>query len=102
MLKLDRLYSHDYGDDHDISNAGDSTVQRETIKASEFKARCLQLMDEVKKTGKEIIITKNGKPVSKLVPVRKRPRSLFGAHQGEIKVKGDIVSPIDTEWEVMK
>lgn len=38
-----------------------------TIKASEFKAKCLQLMDEVNNSGKEIIITKNGKPVSKLV-----------------------------------
>ena len=62
-------------------------MQQETIKASEFKAKCLQLMDEVKQTGKEIIITKNGEPVSKLVPVRERPRSLFGAHKDEIKIK---------------
>ena len=35
-----------------------------TIKASEFKAKCLKLMDEVAESGEEIIITKNGRPVS--------------------------------------
>jgi len=33
----------------------------QTIKASEFKAKCLALMDQVKETGDEIVITKNGK-----------------------------------------
>ena len=73
-----------------------------TVKASEFKAKCLQLMEEIKRTGGEIIITKNGEPVSKLVPVRHKPKTLFGAHRGRIVVKGDIVSPLDTEWEAMR
>ena len=45
-----------------------------TIKASEFKAKCLKLMDEVAESGEEIVITKNGRPVSRLVPFRERPR----------------------------
>ncbi|HUP48694.1 MAG TPA: type II toxin-antitoxin system prevent-host-death family antitoxin [Thermoanaerobaculia bacterium] len=69
------------------------------IKASEFKARCLQLMDEVDRTGEEIVITKNGRPVSKLVPVHERPKTLFGALRGSGKTVGDLVSPIDVEWE---
>ena len=73
-----------------------------TVKASEFKAKCLQLMEEIKRTGGEIIITKNGEPVSKLVPVRHKPKTLFGAHRGRIVVKGDIVSPFDTEWEALR
>ena len=73
-----------------------------TVKASEFKAKCLQLMEEIKRTGGEIIITKNGEPVSKLVPVRHKPKTLFGAHRGRIAVKGDIVSPLDTEWEALR
>jgi prevent-host-death family protein len=77
-------------------------MQPKTIKASEFKAKCLQLMDEVNETGKEIIITKNGKPVSKLIPFRKKPKTLFGAHKNEITIKGDIVSPLDIEWEAMR
>jgi len=77
-------------------------MSHKTVKASEFKAKCLQLMEEVKKTGEEIVITKNGVPVSKLVPVRHKPKTLFGAHRGRIVVKGDIVSPLDTEWEAMR
>ena len=38
-----------------------------TIKASEFKAKCLKLMDEVADRGYEIVITKNGRPSSRLV-----------------------------------
>ena len=69
------------------------------IKASEFKAKCLKLMDEVAESGQEIIITKNGRPVSRLAPYRKRPRTFFGADKGKIKILGDIVSPLDVEWD---
>ena len=48
-----------------------------TIKASEFKATCLKLMDDVADSGEEIIITKNGRPVSRLVPYRSKPQSTF-------------------------
>ncbi len=75
------------------------TKKTRTIKASEFKARCLKLMDEVAKTGEEIVITKNGRPVSKLAPVQERPKTLFGALKGSIIEYGDIISPIDVEWE---
>ena len=77
-------------------------MQSEIIKASEFKAKCLQLMDEVNISGKEFIITKNGKPVSKLVPIKRRPDTLFGAHKDKIVITGDIISPLDLEWEATK
>jgi len=48
-----------------------------TIKASEFKAKCLKLMDEVAENGEEIVITKNGKPVAKLTAFRERPKTFF-------------------------
>ena len=51
------------------------------IKASIFKARCLALMDEVAASGEEIVVTKNGKPVSRLVPIKIRPKELFGFHK---------------------
>ena len=70
-----------------------------TMKASEFKAKCLELMDEVAENGGEIVITKNGKPVAKLTAFHERPKSLFGAGRGRMKILGDIVSPIDVEWE---
>lgn len=70
-----------------------------TIKASEFKARCLRLMDEVAESGGEIVITKNGRPVSRLVPYRTRPQSLFGIDRGRFEIVGDIVEPVNVEWE---
>ena len=70
-----------------------------TMKASEFKARCLQLMDEVADGGGEIVITKRGKPVAKLTSHRERPKTLFGIDRGRLEILGDIISPIDVEWE---
>ncbi len=69
-----------------------------TIKASEFKAKCLALMDEVAESGEEIVITKRGKPVARLVACREKPKTLFGAG-GPIVIHGDITEPIDVQWE---
>ena len=79
------------------TNSGDAGQSR-TMKASEFKAKCLRLMDEVNENGGEIVITKNGKPVAKLTAFRERPKSLFGIDQGRLKILGDIVSPMPAEW----
>jgi prevent-host-death family protein len=73
------------------------------IPAGECNAKCLKLMDEVRDQGKEIVITKRGKPVAKLVPVGKAKRPpLFGCMKGTIEYMGDVISPVDVEWEAMK
>lgn len=69
------------------------------IKASEFKATCLQLMDEVAESGQEIIITKRGNPVAKLTPYQQPRKAPWGADKGRIRILGDIISPVDVEWE---
>jgi prevent-host-death family protein len=69
-----------------------------TIKASEFKATCLKLMDEVAENGGEIVITKNGRPVSRLVPYRETSGLWFGRDRDKIRILGDIVSPMPAEW----
>jgi len=71
----------------------------QTVKASEFKAKCLRFMDEVNLTGEEIVITKNGNPVSILRPYRKAPTTLFGLHKGKIESKDDLVAPLDIAWD---
>lgn len=70
-----------------------------TIKASEFKAKCLQLMNEVAETGETIVITKNGKPVAQLSPIANRAKTLSGCHKGKIAITGDIVGKLDVSWE---
>ncbi len=76
----------------------DSATRPRTIKASDFKAKCLQLMDEVAEGGEEIVITKNGRPVSRLVPYQEKPKALFGIDRDRIDILGDIVSPMPADW----
>ena len=71
------------------------------IKASEFKAKCLKIMDEVADTGEAVLITKNGVPISQLIPARRRPETLFGALKGSASINADIVSPVDTSWDAL-
>jgi prevent-host-death family protein len=75
-----------------------------TIQASEFKAKCLALMDYVARTGETLTITKNGRPVAELRPHRpSRAKSLIGLHKGQIEITGDIVSSLDAElWGTAK
>jgi prevent-host-death family protein len=72
------------------------------IKASEFEAKCLALLDEVERTGDHLIITKDGKPVAEVVPHKPPKRSPFGVWKDKVIIKGDIISPIDVEWEALQ
>ena len=56
-------------------------------------------MDQVAATGREIVITKRGRPVARLVPFRPALGSWFGRDRDIIKIHGDIGAPIDVEWE---
>ena len=84
-----------------MSAAKENPSGPRTIKASEFKAKCLKLMDEVAETGEEIVITKNGQSVARLVPYSAKYKGFFGADEGKIEILGDIISPIEVEWEAM-
>jgi prevent-host-death family protein len=69
-----------------------------TIAAGAFKARCLSLMDEVKKKRQPLLITKHGKPVAKLVPVEGTEADpIFGFYKGKVTITGDIVAPLPPE-----
>lgn len=70
-----------------------------TIKASEFKAKCLALMDEVERTGEPVLVTKNGRPVAELRPHRPAARKGLGMLKDKLRITGDIMSPIDVKWE---
>jgi prevent-host-death family protein len=74
-------------------------VMKKAIGAGEFKAKCLAILDEVQRARREILITKRGKPVAKLVPVHDRAESFIGSMRGTMEIVGDIISPIDEEWD---
>ena len=78
-------------------------AQEITLPAGQFKARCLQLMDEVSAQGTIITITKHGRPVARLVPTVPpplAPAELYGAMAGMATLTGDLVAPVDEAWEV--
>ena len=72
------------------------------ISAAEFKATCLDLMDAVERTGASIVVTKRGKAVARLAPVRAPSVSAFGLLRGRMAIRGDIMAPIDVRWNATK
>lgn len=69
--------------------------------AAEFKAKCLELMDRVRVTGVEYIVTKHGKPVAKLVPYREPARTaFFGSMRGTVLKYERPFDPIDGEYDI--
>ena len=69
--------------------------------AAEFKARCLKLMDRVRETGAEYVVTKHGRPVAKLVPYRESGKqSFFGSLEGSVLQYDRPFDPIDGEYDI--
>ena len=72
------------------------------ISATEFKAKCLALLEDVKRTGKGVTILKHGKPVARVLPPlageTHHPQDLL---RGSVEILGDVVSPPlpAAEWE---
>jgi prevent-host-death family protein len=75
-----------------------------TMPAGQFKARCLKVMDDVQSTREPVLITKNGRPVAKLVPSDKPPKDIFNCMKGEVEILGDIVSPAIPleDWDMFR
>jgi prevent-host-death family protein len=69
------------------------------IAAGKFKSHCLKIMDDVHKNHREVVITKYGKPVAKLIGISGQSKyPLFGFLKGSVSVKGDIVSSLKEGW----
>lgn len=62
--------------------------------ASAFKARCLAVMDDVQTTGEPVIVTKRGKPVVKIIPIKPENDDIFGFMADKFDIVGDIESPV--------
>ena len=74
------------------------------MRASVFKARCLSVMNDIQATGEPVIVTKRGKPVVKVVPVKPEQDDIFGSMADEVKIVGDIESPVVPlkAWKIMR
>ena len=76
-----------------------------TLNASDFKARCLAILDQVRDTGEPVLILKRGKPVAQLIPARSRSsRYPQDDLRGTVEIVGDVVAPAvpEGEWEALR
>ena len=79
-------------------------MKNRSVSATEFKAKCLAILDEVHDRGDVITVTKRGKPVATIQPVKKKKwKSPEGMWAGKVEIVGDIVN-IDLAdlWDVVK
>ena len=72
-----------------------------TVLISEFKAKCIQMLKEVQKNGKPLVVTRRGQPIARVEPVTKQGKApRLGQLKGWIKIKGDIVNTgFEDDWE---
>lgn len=71
---------------------------RKKIAVGRFKAECLRLMEEVRRTRRHLIVTKHDVPMVEIVPVEQKKQTLAEWLKGTVHIKGDIMSPIDEVW----
>jgi prevent-host-death family protein len=69
------------------------------ISATEFKAKCLSLLDEVAASGQPLVVTKRGKPVARVTKAGREARPFMGGMRGRAVEVGDIVYNTSGEWE---
>ena len=69
------------------------------LSATEFKARCLALLENVRRTGEPVEITRHGKPVARIVPCTKDSAGFINPLKGSILFPKDIVAPTGEHWD---
>jgi prevent-host-death family protein len=74
------------------------------VAISEFKAKCLAILDEVQKTQQPIVITRRGKPVAEVSPPKPTDDRSWIGSMTEMQILGDIISPASDEddWEALR
>jgi prevent-host-death family protein len=74
------------------------------MQASAFKTHCLTVMNEIQATGEPVIVTKRGKPVVKVVPIKPEKDDIFGFMAGKFTIVGDIESPVVPlkQWKITR
>ncbi len=75
-------------------------MKNSSITATKLKATLLGVLDDVQASGSEVIVTKHGRAVAKLVPVDS-PASLEGTVQMLVD-EAEFISPLDLEWDAIK
>lgn len=64
------------------------------IAISKFKATCLAVLEDVRRTGAPVLVTRFGQPVAEVVPPRPQKKRWLGCMKDSLEITGDIVGPI--------
>ena len=72
-------------------------MSERTVPAGKFKAQCLAMLDEVAATGEEIVVTKRGRAVARVVSVE-TPSSLHGSVSFNVSDE-ELIAPLDVDWD---
>lgn len=67
------------------------------VAATEFKAHCLALLEEVRQTRQPLLVTRHGKPVAEVSPYM--PKEQANPLKGSILFEGDVISPLEEKWD---
>jgi len=69
------------------------------VPATEFKAHCLALLEEVRQTRQPLLVTRHGKPVAEVSPYMPRDTEQAKPLKGSILFEGDVISPLKEKWD---
>lgn len=72
-----------------------------TLGATQTKAHLLSLLTEVETTREHLVVTRNGKPVARVLPMPLAGEDpIFGFYEGKLDIRGDTISPLYTDEEL--
>lgn len=70
-----------------------------SVPATEFKAHCLALLEQVRETRQPLLVTRHGKPVVEISPYAPKDATHTNPLKGSVLYQGDLISPIDERWD---
>ena len=71
--------------------------KKRLMPAGVFKAECLAVLDRVAATGESVIVTKRGRPVAEVAPIKTRGTP---ALRGSVQTHGDLIAPVLGDWDL--
>lgn len=74
-------------------------AEEEWVSAGEFKTHCLRLIERVERERGEVVVTRYGRPVARLVPFDAAPAPILGHAAGLVTHWGDLLSPAGEAWD---
>ena len=69
------------------------------VAATEFKERCLALLEEVRQTRQSLLVTRHGKPVAEILPYVPKGSGSTNPLKGSILSQNDLIEPLDERWD---